>query len=151
MTKFHPLPIVEQAHDNVDSYIKDDVKGLKLPTNPIQVPFPKNCETKIVEINSKYPEQPIAIAIPILSQAISSECNIKSVSDRNSIATSCMNSSVDNIYEKLLLMPSPIWNGSSSSIESTNTGHSSGASSSNRSPTRAKKRQAPPPPIESPR
>lgn len=148
---FNPLPIVEPFLDNVNSLKLDgNVKGLKLPENLIELPFPKFCDNKIVEINSKYPEQPIAIAIPMLSPAKSHERDLDYLTGVDTISKSLKNSSIENVYEKLLLMPSPVWNGSSSSIESTNTGNSSGKSSSNRSPTRAKKRQAPPPPIEIP-
>lgn len=138
---FHPLPIIE--HD------EGDEKGLKLSANPSAIPFHKNCD--LVEINSKYPEQPIAIAIPVLPPAKPQEPHLNYLTAGSSITNSCLSSNVENVFERLLLTPSSVWTGSSSSIESTNTGHSSGASSSNRSPTRAKKRQAPPPPIENPR
>lgn len=126
----HQLPIIEQVRGNLEN------DGLS-----------EQFENQAKGANLSLTDHPVAIALPTHSSGKSSE------SDSNiSLTTSGMDASLENVYEKLLLMPAraPIWTGSSSSVESINMGRSSGTSSSNRSPTRAKKRKAPLPPTQSP-
>lgn len=144
------MPIVEQVRANLNPFDTDcdeeDEQGSTLLPTHNDAP----CLEIIPTNDGKKPNIEVIESKSIVPEESISQCQMltQEISQKSPIAGYPLASS-DNVFEQLLLMPSPVWTSSSSSLESTSTVHS--AKSANQSPIRAKKRQAPQPPVNSPK